>query len=74
MYNVPKLRGHFESSAKKKVHSTKCLCKESGEARQRKRTPLIPALRRGRQMDLCEFEVYKSQFQDRLQSYRETLS
>ena len=74
MYNVPKLGGHFESSAKKKVHSTKCLCKESGEARQWKRTPLIPALRRGRQMDLCEFEVYKSQFQDRLQSYRETLS
>ena len=40
-------------------------------------TPLIPALRRQRQADLCEFEaslVYKSQFQDRLQSYRETLS
>jgi hypothetical protein len=31
-------------------------------------TPLIPALRRQRQMDLCEFSVailvYKSEFQD----------
>ena len=40
-------------------------------------TPLIPAFRRQRQVDICEFEanlVYKSQFQDRLQSHRETLS
>ena len=40
-------------------------------------TPLIPALWRQRQVDLCEFEanlVYKSKFQDRLQSYGETLS
>ena len=35
------------------------------------RTPLIPALRRQRQEDLCEFEVYKREFQDRLQSYTE---
>ena len=37
------------------------------------RTPLIPALGRQRQLDLCEFEasrVYKSYLQDRLQSYR----
>ena len=42
------------------------------------RTPLIPALGRQRQADLCEFEaslVYKSKFQDRhSKSYRETLS
>ena len=40
-------------------------------------TPLISELRRQRQADLCEFEaglVYKSQFQDRNQRYRETLS
>ena len=40
-------------------------------------TPLIPALGRERQVDLCEFKaslVYKSEFQDRLQSHRETLS
>ena len=40
-------------------------------------TPLIPAPRRQRQVDLCEFKaslVYKSLFQNRLQSYRETLS
>ena len=40
-------------------------------------TPLIPALGRQRQEDLCEFEanlVCESRFQDRLQSYRETLS
>ena len=39
--------------------------------------PLIPALGRQRQPDLHEFEanlVYKSYFQDRLQSYRETMS
>ena len=39
--------------------------------------PLIPALRRQRQGNLCEFKaslVYKSKFQDRCQSYRETLS
>ena len=39
--------------------------------------PLIPALGRQKQVDLCEFEaslVYKSKFQDRHQSYRETLS
>ena len=39
--------------------------------------PLIPALRMQRQVDLYEFEaslVYKSQFQDRHQSYRETVS
>ena len=39
--------------------------------------PLIPALRRQRQANLCEFEaslVYKSYFQVRVQSYRETLS
>ena len=39
--------------------------------------PLIPALRRQRQTYVCEFEastVYKRQFQDRFQSYRETLS
>ena len=32
---------------------------------------------RQRQADLCEFKaslIYRSQFQDRLQSYRETLS
>ena len=40
-------------------------------------TPLIPALWRQRQVDLCEFEaslVHKNEFQDRFQSYRETLS
>ena len=34
--------------------------------------PLIPVLRRQRQANLCEFEaslVYKSKFQDRLQSF-----
>ena len=39
--------------------------------------PLVQALRRQMQADLCEFEarlVYKRYFQDRLQSYRETLS
>ena len=45
------------------------------KARRWWRTPLIPAL--GRQVNFCEFEaslIYKSEFQDRLQSYRETLS
>ncbi|XP_038184960.1 uncharacterized protein LOC119813640 isoform X3 [Arvicola amphibius] len=40
-------------------------------------TPLMPTLRRQRQADLCEFKaslIYKSCFQDRLQSYREILS
>ena len=38
---------------------------------------LITALRRQRQVDICEFKtsiVYKSKFQDRLQCCRETLS
>ena len=41
-------------------------------ARQWGCTPLIPALGRQRQMDLCEFEApaLQSEFQDRLQSYR----
>ena len=36
------------------------------------RTPLIPALGKQRQVDFCEFEnslVYKSEFQDSLQSH-----
>ena len=39
--------------------------------------PLIPVLGRQRQADLREFEaslIYKSEFLDRLQNYRETLS
>ena len=39
-------------------------------------TPLIPALRKQRQVDLCEFGarvVYNSEFQGRFQTYRETL-
>lgn len=31
MYNIPKLMGHNESRAKRKVHSTKCLTEEIGE-------------------------------------------
>ena len=39
--------------------------------------PLIPSLVRQRQADFCEFEaslVNKSEFHDKLQSYREILS
>ena len=39
--------------------------------------PLIPALGRQKQVDFCELEtslVYKSKFQDRLQSCRITIS
>ena len=28
-HNIPKFMGHIESSAKRKVHSTKCLHKEA---------------------------------------------
>ena len=50
--------------------------KNSTEAGQWWCMPLIPALGRQRQVDLCEFKarpVYRVS-QDRLQSYRETLS
>ena len=46
-------------------------------ARQWRHTSLISELQRQKQADLCEFKtslVYKSKCQDRLQSYRETLS
>ena len=32
MHNIPKHVGHYESSAKRKVHSTKCLHKEAGKS------------------------------------------